>query len=65
VISLKDLSASIWTWYHDGDKWAVKKIIDIPAEPVDLDLLPPLLKGFKAVPPIVTNIDLSVDNRFL
>ena len=25
VISLKDLSASIWTWYRDGDKWAVKK----------------------------------------
>ena len=28
VISLKDLSSSIWTWYRDGDKWAVKKIID-------------------------------------
>ena len=27
VISLKDLSSSIWTWYRDGDKWAVKKII--------------------------------------
>ena len=25
VISLKDLSASIWTWYRDGGKWAVKK----------------------------------------
>ena len=30
VISLKDLSSSIWTWYRDGDKWAVKKIIDDP-----------------------------------
>src|ERR1051326_2708183 len=29
VISLKDLSSSIWTWYRDGDKWAVKKIISI------------------------------------
>ena len=29
VISLKDLSASIWTWYRDGDRWAVKKIIEI------------------------------------
>ncbi|MGB6196873.1 MAG: selenium-binding protein SBP56-related protein, partial [Methyloceanibacter sp.] len=64
VISLKDLSASIWTWYRDGDKWAVKKIIEIPAEPADPDLLPPLLKGFKAVPPLVTDIDLSVDDRF-
>jgi selenium-binding protein 1 len=50
VISLKDLSASIWTWYRDGDKWAVKKVIEIPAEPADPDALP-LLKGFKAVPP--------------
>ena len=30
VISLKDLSSSIWTWYRDGDKWAVKKIIEHP-----------------------------------
>ena len=47
VISLKDLSSSIWTWYRDGDKWAVKKIISIPAEPADPDDLPPVLKGFK------------------
>ena len=65
VISLKDLSSSIWTWYRDGDGWAIKKIIDIPAEPADPDLLPPLLKGFKAVPPLVTDIDLSMDDRFL
>jgi selenium-binding protein 1 len=43
----------------------VKKIIEIPAEPADPDLLPPLLEGFKAVPPLVTDIDLSVDDRFL
>ncbi|MBV8565068.1 MAG: selenium-binding family protein [Methylobacteriaceae bacterium] len=65
VISLKDLSSSIWTWYRDGDKWAVRKIIEIPAEPADPDLLPPALKGFKAVPPLVTDIDLSMDDRFL
>jgi selenium-binding protein 1 len=65
VISLKDLSSSIWTWYRNGDGWAVKKIIDIPAEPADPDQLPPLLKGFKAVPPLVTDIDLSMDDRFL
>ena len=65
VISLKDLSASIWTWYRDGDKWAVKKMIEIPAEPADPDLLPPVLKGFKAVAPLVTDIDLSMDDRFL
>ncbi len=65
MICLKDLSSSIWTWYRDGDKWAVKKIINIPAEPADADELPPLLKGFKAVPPLVTDIDLSMDDRFL
>jgi methanethiol oxidase len=65
VISLMDLSASIWTWYRDGDTWAVKKVIEIPAEPADPDLLPPVLKGFKAVPPLVTDIDLSMDDRFL
>ena len=65
VVSLKDLSSSIWTWYRDGDKWAVRKIIEIPAEPADPDDLPLLLKGFKAVPPLVTDIDLSMDDRFL
>jgi methanethiol oxidase len=65
VLCLNDLSSSIWTWYRDGDRWAVKKIIDIPAEPADPDKLPPVLKGFKAVPPLVTDIDLAVDDRFL
>jgi selenium-binding protein 1 len=43
----------------------VKKIIEIPAQPADPDLLPPVLKGFKAVPPLVSDIDLSLDDRFL
>ncbi|MFO1073910.1 MAG: selenium-binding protein SBP56-related protein [Geminicoccaceae bacterium] len=25
VSGLKDLSSSIWTWYRDGDAWAVRK----------------------------------------
>jgi methanethiol oxidase len=69
VVSLKDLSSSIWVWYHEGTNgsgsWKVKKVIDIPAEPADPDQLPPLLKGFKAVPPLVTDINLSLDDRFL
>jgi methanethiol oxidase len=65
VISLKDLSSSIWTWFREGDKWAARKIISIPAEPADPDHLPPVLKGFKACPPLVTDIDLSMDDRFL
>ncbi|WP_437671699.1 selenium-binding protein SBP56-related protein [Sorangium sp. So ce131] len=65
VVSLKDLSASIWLWHRDGETWAIRKVIEIPAEPADPDLLPPLLKGFKAVPPLVTDINLSLDDRFL
>jgi selenium-binding protein 1 len=66
VVSLKDLSASIFTWYReDSGAWAVRKVIEIPAEPADPDLLPPALKPFGAVPPLVTDINLSLDDRFL
>lgn len=65
VISLKDLSSSIWVWYRDGNQWAIKKVIEIPAEAANPDDLPPVLKGFQAVPPLVTDIDLSMDDRFL
>jgi methanethiol oxidase len=46
-------------------EWAVRKVIEIPAEPADPADLPPLLKGFKAVPPLVTDINLSLDDKFL
>jgi selenium-binding protein 1 len=67
VISTEDLSASVWLWYLDSqdDEWKVKKVIEIPAEPADADDLPPLLKGFGAVPPLVTDINLSVDDKML
>jgi methanethiol oxidase len=69
VVSLKDLSASIWVWHRQGEgkdgKWGAKKIIEIPAEPADPEKLPPLLQGFKAVPPLITDINLSLDDRFL
>jgi len=66
VVSLKDLSSSIWLWHReDNGKWAIKKVIEIPAEPADPEQLPPLLKGFKAVPPLLTDINLSVDDRHL
>ena len=61
VVSLKDLSASIWLWKRDNGSWSATKVIEIPAEPAEPDLLPPLLKGFKAVPPLVTDINLSLD----
>jgi selenium-binding protein 1 len=65
VTSLKDLSSSIWTWYREAGAWHIRKVIDIPAEPADPAQLPPLLKGFGAVPPLVTDINLSLDDRFL
>src|SRR5437016_5392895 len=65
VLSLKDLSSSIWLWHRDGEAWTVRKVIDIPAEPAEADQLPPLLQGFKAVPPLVSDIALSLDDRFL
>jgi len=65
VISLANLSSSIWLWHRKDDGWAVDKVIEIPAEPAEPDLLPPALKPFKAVPPLVSDIDLSVDDRFL
>jgi methanethiol oxidase len=65
VTSLKDLSSSIWLWHRANGKFEVKKVIEIPAEPADPAQLPPLLQGFKAVPPLLTDINLSVDDRFL
>jgi selenium-binding protein 1 len=65
VVSLKDLSASVWLWNQADGKWGVRKVIEIPAEPADPDDLPPALKPFKAVPPLVTDIELSLDDKFL
>ena len=63
VISVEDLSGSIWAWHRDGDTWAATKVITFPAEPADPELLPPALKPFGAVPPLISDIDLSVDDR--
>jgi selenium-binding protein 1 len=40
-------------------------VITIPAEPADPNDLPPALKPFSAVPPLVSDIDLSVDDHWL
>jgi methanethiol oxidase len=65
VVSLKDLSASIWLWHRANGSWEIRKVIEIPAEPADPEQLPPILKDFKAVPPLITDINLSLDDRFL
>ncbi|HKN97827.1 MAG TPA: selenium-binding protein SBP56-related protein [Pseudonocardiaceae bacterium] len=65
VVSTADLSASVWRWHREGDEWLVDKVITIPAEPAPAERLPPALQPFGAVPPLVTDINLSVDDRFL
>jgi selenium-binding protein 1 len=65
VVSLENLSSSIWLWFNRDGDWQVQKVIEIPAEPADPDQLPPALKDFKAVPPLVTDIALSLDDRSL
>jgi selenium-binding protein 1 len=71
VVSVEDLSASIWLWHNEGAEpgdeapWKVEKVITIPAEPADPADLPPALQPFGAVPPLVSDIDLSVDDRWL
>jgi selenium-binding protein 1 len=66
VISVEDLSASVWLWHEGGDgKWAARKVITIPAEPADAAGLPPALKPFGAVPPLVTDLALAVDDQKL
>jgi hypothetical protein len=73
VTSLKDLSSSIWLWHRpsggsnggSNGRFEIKKVIEIPAEPADPSQIPALSQGFKAVPPLLTDINLSVDDRFL
>jgi len=65
VVSLKDLSSSVWLWHRDNGGWNIRKVIEIPAEPANPDDLPPILKDFKVVAPFVTDINLSMDDRFL
>jgi methanethiol oxidase len=65
VVSTADLSASVWRWHREGTEWKVDKVITIPAEPADAADLPPALQPFGAVPPLISDIDLSVDDRML
>ncbi|WP_409300210.1 selenium-binding protein SBP56-related protein [Peribacillus sp. SCS-155] len=65
VIDVTNLASSIWVWHRDEGKWKAEKIIEIPAQPADPDKLPPALKGVGAVPPLVTDMVLSLDDKFL
>jgi selenium-binding protein 1 len=66
VVSTADLSGSVFLWRRaDDGTFSAKKVITIPAEPADADTLPPLLQPFGAVPPLITDISLSVDDQAL
>ena len=65
VVDTTNLEGSIWTWWREGGKFHCKKTAVIPPEPAEKEQLPPLLQGFGAVPPLITDIDLSLDDRFL
>ena len=65
VVDTTNLEGSIWTWWREGGSFHIEKTAIIPPEPAAREQLPPLLHGFGAVPPLVTDIDLSMDDRFL
>lgn len=66
VVDTENLEGAIFTWWKKEDgTFDAKKVITIPPQPADADDLPELLKGFGAVPALVTDIDLSLDDRFL
>ena len=57
VVDTTNLEGSIWTWWREDGKFHARKTVTIPPEPAEKDQLPPLLQGFGAVPPLVTDID--------
>ena len=65
VVDTTNLEGSIWTWWRENGGFHVEKTATIPPEPAAKDDLPPLLQGFEAVPPLVTDIDLSLDDKYL
>lgn len=67
AVSPSDLSGGIFAWtIPDGlAGWRSVPILTIPAEPASRSLLPPLLHRWGAVPPIVSDLRLSADQRTL
>jgi selenium-binding protein 1 len=55
----------VWLWKRENGSVCAKKVIEIPAEPAEADQLPDALKPFGAVPPLITDLNLSLDDRQL
>jgi len=51
------LSSAIFHWYHDGNRWQAKKIVQV--EPIEAEGWP------FPVPGLITDLVLSMDDRFL
>jgi len=65
AVSVEDLSASVFTWHKPNGQWRVDKTITVPPEPAETEQLPPALQPFGAVPPLITDQVLTLDDRFL
>ena len=66
VVDTSNLEGAIFTWWRKEDgTFEAKKTITIPPVAADPDDVQELLKGFCAVPPLVTDIDLSLDDKYL
>ncbi len=65
VVDTTNLEGSIWTWWRENGEFKIEKTAIVPPEPADKSLLPELLKGFDAVPPLISDIDLSLDDHYL
>jgi selenium-binding protein 1 len=65
VANVTNLSSGIHLWFQENGRWQTRQVLEIPAVPLDAAKLPPALQPFGAVPPLVTDIDLSVDDRYL
>jgi selenium-binding protein 1 len=65
VVDTTNLEGSIWTWYRENGQFKARKTAVVPAQAADPDRLPAPLKPFSAVPPLISDIDLSMDDRYL
>jgi methanethiol oxidase len=69
MISTVDLSGSVWLWHRRAQDgaclWAARKVITIAAERAGAAEPPPLLADFRAIPPLVSHVALSPDDRLL